>query len=47
MKVEDDWKVNIVKEITNIKQNVLELESGEAEFTVAELNEILDFIVTS
>ena len=47
MKPEDDWKVNIVKEITNIKQNVLELETSEVEFTVAELNEILDLICTS
>ena len=42
--VEDEWKMNFVREITNVKNNVLEIElNGPEQFTHAEL---LDYIVT-
>ena len=43
---EDDWKINFVKEITNIKQNVLELEPDDNRFTTEELNDLLNYLVT-
>ena len=44
---EDSWKVSFVKEITNIKQNILHLEASDNQFSIEELNEIINFIVTS
>ena len=49
---EDDlWKVNIIKEITNINQNVLVLNENvnddeEVAFTREELEEIVNFVAT-
>ena len=39
----DAWKVNIIKELTNIKYNELEL----SEFSREELDEILSYVCTS
>ena len=54
---EQQWKVNMMKEITDIKHNVVVLSSEDQNelddhqdknnFTVDELNEILSFIATS
>ena len=41
----DKWRVRMVREITNLKQGVLELDDGG--FSVEELNELLDYITTS
>ena len=43
---EDYWKVGFVKEITNIKQNVLELEPDDNRLTTEELNDIINYLVT-
>ena len=47
MKTEDELKVNIVKEILNLKQNVLQLEAGPDQLTIEELDQIINFIVTN
>ena len=47
MNSENEWKVNFVKEIVNLKQNALQLESGPDQFTFEELDEIINFIVTN
>ena len=47
MKTEDEWKVNFVKEIVNVKPNVLHLEAGPDELTIEELDEMINFIVTN
>ena len=39
----DAWKVNLIKELTNIKYNELEL----SEFSREELDEILSYVCTS
>ena len=44
MKTEDKWRINMIKEVTNIKQNVLKLE-GEG-FSSEELDEIIEYIST-
>ena len=41
--IEDEWKVNFIKEITEIKSNQL----GLNEFTSEELNDILRYLCTS
>ena len=45
IKDEDKWRIDMIREITNLKQGVLELE-GEG-FSKSELSEIIDFISTS
>ena len=42
---QDRWRVNMIKEIVNIKQDVLTLD-GEG-FTSEELNNLLDYISTT
>ena len=42
---EDRWRVGMIKEIVNIKQNILTLD-GEG-FTCDELNELLDHLSTT
>ena len=44
--MEDKWKVDFVKEITNIKQNVLELENDDNQLTTEELDDIINHLVT-
>ena len=49
---EDDnkWRINIIKEIVNVNQNVLELSSSEENdsfLTRKELEEILEFVSIS
>ena len=46
---QDNWRVNFIKEITNLKQNVLVLENDKSEsfMSIDELDEILSFICTS
>ena len=46
-KDEDAWKVCFVKEIVNLKQNVLHFDQDEEQFTEEELDELLDHLVTS
>ena len=41
------WIVNFVKEIVNLKQNVLQLEAGPDQLTIEELHEIVNFMVTN
>ena len=47
MKTEDEWKLNFVKEIVDLKQNVLQIQDGPDQLTTEELDEILNFIVTN
>ena len=45
---EDTWKVKFVKEMVNLKQNALQLNTDEdEEFTHEELDDIINYIVTS
>ena len=46
---QDNWRGNFIKEITNLKQNVLVLENDKSEsfMSIDELDEILNFICTS
>ena len=47
MQPEDQWKIQLVKEITNVKQNVLYLEENEnGQFTIEELSEIMNYVTT-
>ena len=46
-KDEDAWKVCFVREIVNIKQNILHFDQDEEQFTAEELDELLDYLVTS
>ena len=46
IEMEDKWKVDFVKEITNIKQNVLELENDDNRLTTKELDDIINHLVT-
>ena len=45
----EKWRVNLIKEISNIKQNLLVLEndSSNSSLSTDELNEILNFTCTS
>ena len=45
MKTEDKWRINMIKEVTDIKQNVLKLE-GEG-FSSEELDELVEYISTT
>ena len=48
MREDDRWRVNLIKEIVNINQNVLDLNHDNvAFFTSEQLNEILDYVSTS
>ena len=44
--MEEKWKVDFVKEITNIKQNVLELENDDNRLTTKDLDDIINHLVT-
>ena len=45
----DNWRVNFIKEITNLNQNVPVLENDKSEsfMNIDELDEILNFICNS
>ena len=50
---EDIWKVKMMKEITDLKQNVLVLDNSDEnddtevdKFTTDELNEIMEYLAT-
>ena len=44
---DDQWKLQFVREITNVKQNVLTIEENEnGHFSNEELGDILDYITT-
>ena len=44
---DDQWKLQFVREITNVKQNVLTIEENEnGQFSTEELGKILDYIMT-
>ena len=44
---DDQWKLQFVREITNVKQNVLTIEENEnGQFSTEELGKILDYITT-
>ena len=45
MKTEDKWRINMIKEVTDIKQNLLKLE-GEG-FSSEELDELIEYISTT
>ena len=48
MREDDRWRVNLIKEIVNINQNVLDLNHDNVPFFNSEqLNEILDYVSTS
>ena len=46
-KEEDAWKVGFVKEIVNVKHNILHFNQDEEQFTEEELDELLDYLITS
>ena len=50
MPEDEAWKVNIIKEITDINYSVLALSGDEPEdvphFTQDELNDIMDYVAT-
>ena len=41
---DNQWKIDFVKEITNIKQNVLEVD--QSQMTFKELDEIIEYLTT-
>ena len=41
---DDAWKIDFVREITNVKQNVLEIDQNQ--MTVEELSDIVDYLTT-
>ena len=48
IKPADEWKLNLVKEITNVRKNVLKLEEDEnGQFTNDKLCNILDYITSN
>ena len=44
---ENSWRVNLAKEIVNLKQNVLKLDPDTNTLSDDELQDILDYICTS
>ena len=46
-KQEDKWRLNFVKEIVNVKNNILTLDQYEDNLTAEEFEEILHYICTS
>jgi uncharacterized UPF0160 family protein len=41
---ENAWRVNLVKELTNVKQNILSLDENENSLTTEELEEIIEYV---
>ena len=46
-KQEDKWRLNCLKKIVNVKNNILTLDQHEDNLTAEELEEILYYIFTS
>ena len=47
MKEEDEWRVRMIRELTNIKQNALCLNpTSDESFDSDQLNDIVDHIIT-
>ena len=44
---EDKWRVDLIKEITNINQQVLQFNREDSFLTSDQLQEIVDFVSTS
>ena len=44
MNPDDVWKIDFVREITNVKQNVLEIDQNQ--MTDEELSDIVDYLTT-
>ena len=45
--VNDEWKIGIVRELTDVKQNVLFVqENDHGKFSNQEISEIIDYITT-
>ena len=44
---ENFWRVNLIKELTNVKQNILALDDHENALTNEELDEILEYVCIS
>ena len=45
--VNDEWKIGIVRELTDVKQNVLFVqENDHGNFSNEEISEIIDYITT-
>ena len=38
------WRVNLVKELTNVKQNIVSLDKHEDALNIEEFDKILDYI---
>ena len=47
IKEDDAWRVNLVKEMINIKQNILTLDQNEHALSNEELEEILDYVCST
>ena len=47
MKKEDAWRVNLVKEMINIRQKVLTLDQNEHALSNEEMEEILDYVCST
>ena len=45
--MDDAWRVEFAKEIVNVKQQALQLSPVDEEFSEEELNELIDYILTS
>ena len=43
----DMYRVDLIKEITNLKQNVLCFQPNDDQLTTEELDDILDFVASS
>ena len=43
---EDKWRVDLIREITNIKQQVLQFNSDDSFLSSDQLQEIVDFVST-
>ena len=44
---ENAWRVNLVKELTNVKQNILTLDNHKNSLTIEEFDEILEYFCIS
>ena len=44
---EDKWRVDLIREITNINQQVLQFDSEDSFLSSDQLQEIVDFVSTS
>ena len=47
MRKEDSWKVDMIREVVNIKKNIFILDNKEDSFHEDELNDIINYLSTS